>query len=122
TALALAIGVGRFAFTPLLPMMQEDGLSVAAGGWLAFANYAGYLLGALSVMMLPARPAVAIRGGLMATGLATVAMGMTDRFGDWLALRALAGVASAWVLVHVSAWALGRLAPLHRPLLAGVVF
>jgi predicted MFS family arabinose efflux permease len=42
------MGIGRFAFTPLLPMMQQDaGVSVAAGGWLASANYVGYLAGAL---------------------------------------------------------------------------
>ena len=47
-ALAVAMGIGRFAFTPLLPMMQQDaGLSVADGGWLASANYLGYLAGAL---------------------------------------------------------------------------
>src|SRR5262245_888003 len=66
-ALAVAIGIGRFAFTPLLPMMQEDaGLSVADGGWLASANYAGYLLGALAAMAVSARAATAIRGGLLA--------------------------------------------------------
>jgi MFS family permease len=122
-ALAVAIGVGRFAFTPLLPMMQADhDLSVAAGGWLASANYAGYLLGALSVMVLPVRPAVAIRGGLVAIGLLTAGMGLADRFEGWLVLRTLAGIASAWVLVHVSAWALERLAPLRLPSLSGVVF
>ena len=42
-ALATAMGIGRFAFTPLLPMMQEHGLTVAQGGWLASANYVGYL-------------------------------------------------------------------------------
>jgi hypothetical protein len=47
-ALAIGMGIGRFAFTPILPMMQAEGLSLAAGGWLASANYAGYLAGALS--------------------------------------------------------------------------
>jgi len=46
-ALAVAMGIGRFAFTPILPMMQGEGaLDVAQGGWLASANYAGYLAGA----------------------------------------------------------------------------
>ena len=49
-ALAVAMGIGRFAFTPVLPMMQADlGLSLAQGSWLASANYLGYLLGALLV-------------------------------------------------------------------------
>ncbi|HUG57058.1 MAG TPA: YbfB/YjiJ family MFS transporter, partial [Candidimonas sp.] len=42
-ALAVAMGIGRFAFTPMLPMMQNDsGLGLAEGGWLASANYLGY--------------------------------------------------------------------------------
>ena len=95
-ALAIAMGIGRFAFTPLLPMMEDDaGLSVVAGGWLASANYAGYLLGALSAMRLPARPARALRAGLVAVCAATLLMGFTESFMGWLVLRALAGVASA---------------------------
>src|SRR6185295_17281885 len=46
--LAAAMGVGRFAFTPLLPLMQADGLTLAQGAWLAGANYLGYLMGALA--------------------------------------------------------------------------
>src|SRR2546430_13524654 len=54
-ALAVAMGIGRFAFTPLLPMMQDDaGISLAQGGYLASANYLGYLAGAL-LAMRPAR-------------------------------------------------------------------
>ena len=67
-ALAVAMGIGRFAFTPLLPMMQSDGgLSLAAGGWLAAANYLGYLFGALSAGFFP-RSGRAIRVGLLAAG------------------------------------------------------
>ena len=122
-ALAVAMGIGRFAFTPILPMMQEDtGLTVAQGGWLAAANYVGYLVGALSALVVRLAPATAIRAGLCVTGIATFGMGLTHGLGPWLLLRALAGVASAWVLISVSAWCVGRLAPLGRPLLDGAVF
>jgi len=122
-ALAVAMGIGRFAFTPILPMMQEDaGLSIAAGAWLASANYLGYLVGALSAIRAPIRPEHAIRGGLVTIGLATAGMGLYDSFALWVLLRTLAGVASAWVLVCTSAWCLERLAPLRRPLLESAVF
>ncbi|HYS89630.1 MAG TPA: YbfB/YjiJ family MFS transporter, partial [Bradyrhizobium sp.] len=108
-ALAVAMGIGRFAFTPILPMMQDDaGLSIADGGWLASANYAGYLAGALSAIRLPLSPVAAIRTGLVVISASTLAMGMNHGFAYWLVLRAVAGVASAWVMVFVSAWALGK--------------
>jgi len=123
TALAVAMGIGRFAFTPILPMMQEDaGVSIAEGGWLASANYLGYLLGALSVVAVRIRAARAIRGGLVTIGLATLGMGLQDSFAVWIVLRALAGIASAWVLICVSAWCLARLEPVRRPLLDSTVF
>jgi MFS family permease len=122
-ALAVAMGIGRFAFTPILPMMQEDaGISIATGGWLASANYVGYLLGALSVIALPIRATTAIRVGLVAIGFATLAMGLDDHVAVWVVLRAVAGVASAWVLVYVSSWCLERLGSLGRPGLTNTVF
>jgi predicted MFS family arabinose efflux permease len=108
-ALAVAMGIGRFAFTPILPMMQDDaGLSIVGGGWLASANYAGYLAGALSAIRLPLSPVAAIRAGLLVISLSTLAMGLHHGFAVWFVLRTLAGVASAWVMVFVSAWALGK--------------
>jgi predicted MFS family arabinose efflux permease len=103
-ALAAAMGIGRFAFTPILPMMQADaGLSVVQGGWLASANYLGYFAGALSIMAMRWSTATAVRVGLVAVGAATLAMGLLSGFNTWLGLRFVAGAASAWVLVSVSA-------------------
>jgi MFS family permease len=108
--------------TPILPLMQEEGLSLSQGGWLAAANYLGYLAGALSTIWLNVNPSLAIRAALLAIGLSTVAMGLVEGFSFWLVLRALAGAASGWVLVLVSAWTLERLAELRRPQLAGVLY
>ncbi|HEX9433368.1 MAG TPA: YbfB/YjiJ family MFS transporter [Burkholderiales bacterium] len=121
-ALAVAMGIGRFAFTPLLPMMQDDaGVSLAQGGYLAAANYLGYLVGALWAVRR-VRPHLAIRAALVAIVLSTLGMGLAHDFVSWLVLRFIAGVASAWALVYVSSWCLERLALLRRPTLNSVVF
>ena len=122
-ALAVAMGIGRFAFTPLLPLMQDEyGLTVAGGAWLATANYAGYLAGALVALAVRVPAPAAIVGGMVAIGLATLGMGYTHDYPLWLALRALAGVASAWVMIYVSAWSLERLAAAGSPALNGRIF
>src|SRR5258706_8162716 len=122
-ALAVAIGIGRFAFTPILPMMQEDfGLSVSEAGWLASANYTGYLVGALSAIELRLPSTFAIRAGLVVIGLSTLAMGLEHSFMLSAVILAIAGIASAWVLVFVSTWALERLALLGRSRLTGTAY
>ena len=122
-ALAVAMGIGRFAFTPILPMMLEDaGLSVAAGGWLAAANYLGYLAGALWAGAMRATAATAIRAGLVVISVTTLGMALDAGFATWALLRLAAGVATAWVMIHTSAWCLETLAALGHPTLAGVVF
>ena len=55
-------------------------------------------------------PETAIRSGLLVIGIATLGMGFASGIALWIALRALAGIASAWVLIFVSAWCLERLA------------
>ncbi len=119
-ALAVAMGIGRFAFTPLLPMMQSDvGLTLTEGGWLASANYLGYLAGALSAIRLPLSSSTTIRVGLLLISVSTLAMGLYQSFAYWFVLRVVAGVASAWLLVFVSAWALAR-ASMRGGVYAGV--
>lgn len=123
TALAVAMGIGRFAFTPVLPMMQSDGLvTLVGGGWLASANYIGYFAGALSAMFVRFSAALAIRVALLLIAVTTIAMAFDHRMAMWILHRFIAGVASAWVLVFGSAWAMERLAALSRPTLGGFVF
>ena len=123
-SLAVAMGVGRFAFTPLLPMMLRDGtIDIAQGSWLATANYLGYLAGALLCMVLPRSwsGAVMIRSGLIATVLLTLGMALPLP-ALWPLLRFLAGVVSAVVFVFTAGWCLARLARLGAPAMAGAIF
>lgn len=109
-SLAAAMGIGRFAFTPVLPLMLGEGLlNVAQGGWAAAANYAGYLAGALTAARMPLRVGALAVLALLATAVLTGAMALPVP-AIWLPLRFLAGVASAWVFVATSVWCLSALA------------
>jgi len=121
--LAFAMGVGRFAFTPLLPAMQADGLlTVEDGGALASIHYVGYVMGAVLAGRLRMRPQALLAGAILVVGLSTAAMGVTHDFALWAAARWAAGVASAVSLVVLSAHVLPVLAAAGRADLQGVVF
>ncbi|MBX4959772.1 YbfB/YjiJ family MFS transporter [Rhizobium lentis] len=110
-SLAIAMGVGRFAFTPILPMMLHDGvLDLSRAGELATANYVGYLAGALAAMAVPRRwdHTFVIRVTLVSTVLLTALMA-APYAEAWVALRFLAGVASAIGFVFTSGWCLAQL-------------
>ena len=123
TALAVAMGIGRFAFTPLLPLMVRDGsLPQSAGAWLAASNYAGYLAGALTASRLCFSLPMLMRLSLVGTAASTAAMGASDGLAAWIVLRGVAGVFSAWTFVATSAWALQHLARTGRADLSGAVY
>src|SRR5512134_1399727 len=104
--LAAAMGIGRFAFTPLLPLMQaHEGLTLTQGGWLAGINYLGYLVGALLCAARPPAPAHATRWGLIGVAVFTLAAAWIESFAGRAVLRLGAGVSSALVLMGVSSWA-----------------
>lgn len=122
-SLAVAMGVGRFAFTPLFPLMVRDGLlGSEAGALIAASNYLGYLVGALVAARIKVKPATLLALGLVSTVIVTAAVGWTTSVPAWVVLRFVAGVMSAWTLVATSAWGLGWLASLGRPHLAGIIF
>jgi len=112
-ALAVAMGIGRFAFTPLLPLMLRDGtLSTAAGAEWAAANYAGYLLGALTASRFSTDPLRGLKLALFGVALTTLAVACVGGGAAALVgavLRAGAGIFSAWALVCISSWGLSEL-------------
>ena len=121
--LAVAMGLGRFAFTPMLPIMLGEGkLELAGGGVLASLNYLGYFLGAVSCAAIGIKASSMVRGGLAATAALLIGMGLFHSFTGWGILRAAAGVMSAWVFVFASGWGLRRLAETNSPMLAGVIY
>jgi predicted MFS family arabinose efflux permease len=97
-SLILMLGIARFAYTPMLLLMQaQAGLGISEGGWLAAINYVGYLLGAIiaaSVSDLRLKDRL-YRSGLIIAVVTTWMMGMTDNFWLWSASRFLAGLSSA---------------------------
>jgi predicted MFS family arabinose efflux permease len=121
--LALALGIGRFAFTPLLPLMQADsGLSLVNGGWLASINNVGYMLGALACIALSLSHRLALRGGMLLLALATLGMALTVSLPLWMLCRFAAGVAAALLMVHGIAWCTARLRAQRRIALESLLF
>jgi hypothetical protein len=112
-SLAVAMGIGRFAFTPLLPLMLRDGvIDIATGTDWAVANYVGYLLGALSASRFGNTPRFGMQLGLAGIAALTLAIMLVNASFPLtgLVLRGAAGICSAWVMVCTSAWCLSALA------------
>jgi MFS family permease len=111
-ALAVSMGIGRFVYTPILPLMHSQaGLSAQFGSLLATANYIGYLLGALAGIFIPAaiRSMFVLRTGLVVVIATLVLMGTTEDHAGWFALRLIAGATSALVFVIAVSAMLTRL-------------
>lgn len=124
-ALAAAMGIGRFVYTPILPVMTESlGMTQATAGFIASANFLGYLAGAFAAAtsLLRGSRRAWFMGGLAASAVTTGAMGLVDSQWAFLLLRFAGGVASAFVLVFSSALVIDRLHAAGRSGLAALYF
>lgn len=110
TLLLVALGIGRFSFTPLLPLMHEDqGLSLVGGGWLASMNNLGYLIGALGCTLRRTDTRRTLRAGLVIAAVCTLAVGLGNHLPVWMVLRLIGGAASAALVIHGIAFGLSRM-------------
>ena len=126
-AAAISLGVTRFAYSLLLPVMRADlQWSYTIAGAMNTVNAAGYLVGALLMPRLVqhiSHERVVLASAL----LASVLMGISGLFTDTgmlLALRLLAGVLSATLFVGggLLAARLSSYAPAHSGLLLGLYY
>ncbi|WP_187272186.1 YbfB/YjiJ family MFS transporter [Zeimonas arvi] len=124
-ALALAMAIGRFAYTPMLPpMLESGGLTLAGAGIVASSNFAGYLAGALLATrtFFAADRVLWLRAGIVLSVASTAAMALEAGTAGWAALRFVAGAASAFVLVYTSGMIFEVAARHARPMLGSLVY
>lgn len=133
TSLALAglcanmvgIGIGRFSYVPLLPLIIDSGWASAAGAaQLAAANLIGYLIGALAAHPLAVRlgaPAV-IRGAMLALLVSLVACSLQPALA-WLWIwRCVAGATGGLVIILAAPHVLSQVPASVRGKAVGLVF
>ena len=116
-AMAVAMGIGRFVYTPILPgMMEELHLTPADAGWIASANYFGYLVGALAAAggWAQGRERLLMFASLAASALLAALMGFSETMAAFLLIRFLAGLASAFVMVFLASIVFSHLAAAGR--------
>lgn len=121
--LVVAMGIGRFAFTPQVPLMIAAGqLTLTSAGLVAAMNYLGYLAGAWDAMrahrFVEGRLWLGIVGAVALTLLSAVA----DNAVVHGLLRFVIGCMSGWSMVLVAAWTNERLAHFGKPGLSAAVF
>jgi predicted MFS family arabinose efflux permease len=105
-ALALAIGIGRFSYTPILPyMLEELKISKTNGGLIASWNFFGYLCGSLlSILSFFKRKIKFVFFiSVLTSILTTLLMSFYNVVIDFIAIRFVAGLSSAFVLIFGTA-------------------
>ncbi|MBP1947546.1 YbfB/YjiJ family MFS transporter [Virgibacillus litoralis] len=124
-SLMIAMGIGRFAYTPILPLMQNAlSFTNAEAGYLASSNYAGYFVGAILAGVLPLKKhkTLYLRLGLILSILTTWMMGLTHFYLLMLIVRFVSGVVSAFIFVLASSIVLDKLAVTGKTSWSGIFY
>ncbi len=124
-AMAAAMGIGRFVYTPILPIMVDQlGLSQSQAGLIASSNFLGYLLGAMvaATQLLQGSPRRWLLTALFLSTVTTASMALFDSYGSFLVVRFVGGLVSSWVLVFATTLIIERLVNAGRGELTAILF
>lgn len=124
-AMLLAMGLGRFSYTAMVPLLIESGwLSAAEAGYVGGVNLGGFLLGALATEWLRRRLALAVilRAAVLAGVIGLLASALDAGF-LWLAFwRGVLGVTVGVVMVLGLALTTAVTPAAERPLGTAIIF
>lgn len=124
-AMVVCMGIGRFIYTLILPgMITELGLSASDAGLIASANYFGYLLGAVAAAgrWAHGHERAVMLASLIASAVLCAAMGISDSLALFLAVRFLAGIASALAMIFMTSVLFSHLNAADRTEYQGIQF
>jgi predicted MFS family arabinose efflux permease len=121
----VAIGLARFAYTPLIPLLiGAHWFSAGDAVWPGAANFSGYFVGSLCGRALAAR--IGSRGALRAmmvlASLAFLACAWPLSLAWFFVWRFLSGLAGAVVMVLVAQAILPLVNPARRGMASGAIF
>lgn len=112
--LAIAMGFGRFSFTPILPFLRKaENLSVQTGSWIATGNYIGYLIGALWAGRVVTKQKNILGLNVLLCIFSIFGMALTTTFSIWFFLRIVSGITGGFIFVLTSSMLMDYLAD-HR--------
>jgi len=123
--LTIAMGIGRFSYTSILPFMQsQTNLSITEAGYLAAINNLGYLVAAICAgfVTFGARRSTHLRIQLVLCMLTTGLMGVTSSFSCWMLLRFVSGLSSGFIFVLASSLVLDALLADKREKWIGIFY
>ncbi len=98
-SILIGVGIARFSFTSLLPLMLNDFLTIKLAGFLASINYIGYLCGAIFAIFI--RDIYTkirfFRIGLFLSIISTIILGLTTNEFLWIISRLISGFGTAMI-------------------------
>ncbi len=124
-SLIVVHGFGRFVYTPLLPLLVDDGLiTLSQAASLATWNYIGYLSGAMLALFLYQRGHGRNALAVMLTGnaLITLLQVFVSHYETLATLRLLNGIGNGVVFVLAPALVLEWLVTQQKAQLSGLMY